>query len=71
MIEAVECALALPTGRLDAERAVLARYGNMSAPTALFVLKSVLDAGLPNRALLMALGPGFTLSTVSLEAAAA
>jgi alkylresorcinol/alkylpyrone synthase len=71
VIEAVECALALPAGRLDAERAVLARYGNMSAPTALFVLKSVLEGGLPNRALLMALGPGFTLSTVSLEAAAA
>ncbi len=71
VIEAVECALALPTGRLDVERAVLSRFGNMSAPTALFVLQAVLDGGLPDRALLMALGPGFTLSTVTLEATAA
>ena len=71
VIEAMECSLALPAGRLDAERAVLTRYGNMSAPTALFVLKAVLDGGFPDRALLMALGPGFTLSTVTLEAASA
>lgn len=70
VIEAMECALSLPRGRLDAERAVLSRYGNMSAPTALFVLKSVLAGGMPDSALLMALGPGFTLSTVTLEAAA-
>lgn len=71
VIEAVESALTLPAGRLDAERAVLSRYGNMSAPTALFVLQAVLDGGIPDRALLMALGPGFTLSTVTLEATAA
>ena len=56
----------LGDGVLDHERAVLARYGNMSAPTALFVLERVIAAGLPPRSVLMALGPGFTLSTLTL-----
>jgi alkylresorcinol/alkylpyrone synthase len=45
----------------------LADYGNMSAPTALFVLERTIAAGLPTTALLMALGPGFTLSTAVLS----
>jgi alkylresorcinol/alkylpyrone synthase len=51
---------------LDHERAVLRDYGNMSAPTVLFVLKRLLDAGMPERTLLLALGPGFTTSGLSL-----
>ena len=39
---------------------MLADYGNMSAPTVLFVLERRVDAGLPPRTLLTALGPGFT-----------
>ncbi|MGV8987190.1 MAG: type III polyketide synthase [Cypionkella sp.] len=70
VITALERALSLDQGALDHERAVLADYGNMSAPTALFVLKRVVDAGLPPRTLLTALGPGFTASCVSLQAAA-
>ena len=70
VITALERALALDQGTLDHERAVLADYGNMSAPTALFVLRRVIDAGLPPRTLLTALGPGFTASCVSLQAAA-
>ena len=66
VVEAIETALGLPDVSLDHERAVLSRFGNMSAPTALFVLERVLAAGLPERALLMALGPGFTLSAVTL-----
>ena len=57
-------------GALDHERTVLARFGNMSAPTALFVLERAVTAGLPPRAMLMAFGPGFTLSAVTLEACA-
>ena len=49
---------------------VLADYGNMSAPTALFVLERLAAAGLPPRTLLTAMGPGFTASCVSLQAAA-
>ncbi|MBC7480149.1 MAG: type III polyketide synthase [Pseudorhodobacter sp.] len=70
VITALERALTLDQGTLDHERGVLADYGNMSAPTALFVLKRVIKEGLPPRTLLTALGPGFTASCVSLQAAA-
>lgn len=66
VIEAVEEALQLPTGQLDHERAILRDYGNMSAPTVLFVLARALSSGLPARTALMALGPGFTASCVLL-----
>ncbi|TPW29290.1 type III polyketide synthase [Pararhizobium mangrovi] len=68
VLEALETALALPSGRLDHERAVLADYGNMSAPTVLFVLERLLAEGEPPaRLLLTALGPGFTASGVTLK----
>ena len=70
VIEAMESALNTKAGALDHERSVLADYGNMSAPTALFVLERVLNAGMPERAMIMALGPGFTLSTAMLGRAA-
>lgn len=66
VVEAIETALSIEEGGLDHERAVLARYGNMSAPTALFVLHRAIEAGLPPRAVLMALGPGFTVGSVAL-----
>ena len=66
VLEAIEGALDLPTQSLDHEREVLKRFGNMSAPTALFVLERVLAGALPERSLLVALGPGFTVSTVTL-----
>ena len=67
VIEAIEESLCLGPETLDHERAVLADFGNMSAPTALFVLDRAISAGLPETALLMALGPGFTLSTALLS----
>jgi len=70
VITALELALSLEQGSLDHERAVLESYGNMSAPTALFVLERIIQAGLPSRTLLTALGPGFTASCVSLARAA-
>lgn len=66
IVEAIEVGLSLTPGALDHERAVLAHFGNMSAPTALFVLERAMAAGLPPRSMLMALGPGFTLSTLTL-----
>ncbi len=64
VINALEGSLELETGTLDAERAVLADHGNMSAPTVMFVLQRLLAAGaLPQGDIVMlALGPGFTLS---------
>jgi alkylresorcinol/alkylpyrone synthase len=70
VITALERALSLNQGTLDHERDVLAEYGNMSSPTALFVLDRVVRAGLPDRTLVTAMGPGFTASCVSLRAAA-
>lgn len=69
VLEAIEGALDLGQGALDHERAVLADHGNMSAPTALFVLDRARQGGLPRRSVLTALGPGFTASAVTLLAA--
>jgi len=67
VVAAIESALSLNQGSLTHERAVLERYGNMSAPTALFVLERVLAAETSERMILSALGPGFTLSCASLR----
>jgi alkylresorcinol/alkylpyrone synthase len=67
VINALERALSLDQGTLDHERDVIADYGNMSAPTVLFVLQRALAQGLPRRSLLTALGPGFTASCVALR----
>ncbi len=48
-------------------RAVLAEYGNMSAPTVLFVLDRALREPDWRRALLIALGPGFTAAFAVIE----
>ncbi|WP_201403996.1 type III polyketide synthase [Kaistia sp. 32K] len=49
-----------PKFGLDAERRVLAAYGNMSAPTVLFVLDDLLRSGASGTLLMSSLGPGFT-----------
>jgi alkylresorcinol/alkylpyrone synthase len=67
VIEAIETSLELTPGALQHERAVLSEFGNMSAPTALFVLERAIGSGLPATSLLLALGPGFTLSTMLLH----
>ena len=69
VVAAVEAALRFPAGTLAVERAVLRAYGNMSAPTVLFVLSEVLARGFNGLAVLSALGPGFTASFLALEAA--
>jgi alkylresorcinol/alkylpyrone synthase len=68
VVDAIETALGLGQGALDHERAVLADHGNMSAPTALFVLERVLAQPPPRRLVMSALGPGFTATCVSLTA---
>jgi len=67
VVAALEATLQLDRGTLAHERKVLAENGNMSAPTVLFVLDEARRAGLPHRSLLTALGPGFTVSCVSLR----
>jgi alkylresorcinol/alkylpyrone synthase len=69
VIDAIESALELNQGELNLEREVLNDYGNMSAPTVLFVLDRLLQQGLPNHVLMTAFGPGFTCAGLMLEAA--
>lgn len=59
--------LELPEAQLEAARAVLRRHGNMSAPTALFVLDEVLQRGASGRVLSLAFGPGFSAAFLLLE----
>ena len=69
VIDAIEQALQLPQGELNLEREVLHDFGNMSAPTVLFVLDRLMQQGLPDRTMMTAFGPGFTCSGMLLEAA--
>ncbi len=70
VLNALEEAFSLNQGSLDHEREVLADYGNMSAPTVLFILERVLADKVPERSLMTSLGPGFAASCVSLRKAA-
>ena len=69
VIDAIETALGLPQGELNLEREILRDYGNMSAPTVLFVLDRLILQGLPKRVMMTAFGPGFTCAGLLLEAA--
>ena len=60
VIEAIEAAMEIPQGTLDIERDILRDFGNMSAPTVLFVLKAALERGHKGQMLACALGPGFS-----------
>jgi alkylresorcinol/alkylpyrone synthase len=69
VIDAIETALHLNQGELNLEREVLNDYGNMSAPTVMFVLDRLMKQGLPNKVMMTAFGPGFTCAGMMLEAA--
>ena len=60
VIDALETVYGLAPGELDAEREILGEYGNMSAPTVLFVLERLIAKGVSGPLLLSSLGPGFT-----------
>jgi alkylresorcinol/alkylpyrone synthase len=72
VLDALESAFDVPSGSLADSREILAEYGNMSAVTLLFVLERALREGALTgaswrRALLSAMGPGFTAAFVTLE----
>jgi alkylresorcinol/alkylpyrone synthase len=69
VIDAIEASLDLNQGELNLEREVLRDFGNMSAPTVLFVLDRLIQQGLPERVMMTAFGPGFTCAGLLLEAA--
>lgn len=72
VLDALETSFGVAPGTLEDSRAVLRDYGNMSAVTLMFVLARALDHGALhgtdwNRALLTAMGPGFTAGFVALQ----
>ena len=67
VLEALEEAFELDKTQLATARTVLQEYGNMSAPTVLFVLKKSIENGLLGKTLVGALGPGFTAGFSVLE----
>ncbi len=68
VLDALEVAFELEPGALHSSREVLRDYGNMSAATVMFVLQRTIENGRPwRRALVSALGPGFTAGFTLLE----
>ena len=66
-LNAVEKALALSREDLSISYEVLRDFGNMSSPTALFVLDRAIEAGARGRHLLAAFGPGFSAYFVAVD----
>ncbi len=67
VLESIEETMGLESGSLDHERDVIRDFGNMSAPTVLFVLDRFRQTGPTGRVLLTGLGPGFTASMIPLS----
>lgn len=66
ILDAIYKSLSFTNGHLDASYEVLEKFGNMSSPTILFVLKSILDRldySRPNCIFGAAFGPGLTMET--------
>ena len=58
VLDAVEHGLGLPANALDASRGVLARFGNMSSSTLMFVLAGLLAEDRTGDGIAIAFGPG-------------
>lgn len=66
VVTALEQAFETGKGRLANEREILKGFGNMSAPTVLFVLERELANSSTGRRFISALGPGFTASFITM-----
>ena len=70
VLDAVEQGLGLPADALRHSRGILARFGNMSSATVMFVLEQVLAAAQPGQpGCAMSFGPGVTAETMLFHAA--
>jgi len=70
ILDAVEKGLALPGDALRSSRDVLARYGNMSSATVMFVLHEIMKrAQSGEQGCAMSFGPGLTAETMLFHAA--
>ena len=70
ILDAVEGALHLRDGALEASRGVLADYGNMSSATLMFVLARLLAGGTIEQGVALAFGPGLAAEGFSFRSAA-
>ncbi len=70
ILDAVESGLTLPADALASSRSVLARFGNMSSATVMFVLHDILQqAQSGQHGCAMSFGPGLTAETMLFHAA--
>ena len=70
ILDAAERGLALPQGALWASRDVLARYGNMSSSTLMFVLAELIGRPDTGKGVAIAFGPGLAAEGFHFEQAA-
>lgn len=69
ILDAVEKGLGLGQGALAASRDVLARFGNMSSATLMFVLADILAKPEPGKGVALAFGPGLAAEGFRFEGA--
>jgi predicted naringenin-chalcone synthase len=67
ILDAVEGALGLPPLALAASRSVLARYGNMSSATLMFVLADMIERRVAGEGIALAFGPGVAAEGFAFE----
>jgi predicted naringenin-chalcone synthase len=67
VLDAVARALHLEPEKLATSRGVLRRYGNMSSPTVLFVLKEMLASRIRGPGCAIAFGPGLAIESLMFE----
>jgi alpha-pyrone synthase len=68
VLDAVEHALAVPPETLADSRSVLARFGNMSSATILFVLAEMMARGATGQGVAIAFGPGLAAEAIRFTA---
>ncbi|MGV7122735.1 type III polyketide synthase [Sphingopyxis sp. 550A] len=68
VLDAVEHALAVPAQALADSRSALARFGNMSSATILFVLAAMMARGAKGEGIAIAFGPGLAAEAIRFEA---
>jgi predicted naringenin-chalcone synthase len=68
ILDAVEESLGLDPNKLAGSREVLAKHGNMSSPTILFILDRLMTRGTPAPLVALAFGPGLTVEAALLIA---
>jgi prepilin-type processing-associated H-X9-DG protein len=67
ILQAVSEGLSLPESQLEASRAVLAEYGNMSSPTLLFIMERWVRRGMVGPMVAIGFGPGLVAEATLFE----